>query len=154
MNNTTKPHRQRQCGFVRIALQKVYLLSGQRGRKISRLGKPKTGFAAGRSPLVEARGVEPLSESRSVRLSTRLVGLFYLPRDSPIDRIALWQLFEIRVGLQSSHPRRWLLCHAQTEAAALIGRTSCTQAANAYSSESAFNFNLPIIKEFRRTLRA
>ena len=43
--------------------------------------------------MVEAGGVEPPSENRSTRLSTRLVVLLDLPRDSPDDRIVLWQLF-------------------------------------------------------------
>jgi len=59
------------------------------------------GLSARTPRLVEARGVEPLSESRSVRLSTRLVGLLNLPRDSPTDRIALWQLFESASGYRA-----------------------------------------------------
>jgi len=51
--------------------------------------------------LVEAARVELASENRSTRLSTRLAGLFYLPRDSPNGRIVLWQLFGYEKGYRA-----------------------------------------------------
>ena len=50
---------------------------------------------------MEAGRVELPSENRSTRLSTRLAGLFYLPRDSPNGRIVLWQLFESAGGYRA-----------------------------------------------------
>ena len=46
-----------------IALQKVYQNSGQRGRNNPASGKPETGFAAGRSPLVDPGRIELLTSA-------------------------------------------------------------------------------------------
>ena len=104
--------------------------------------------------MVEARGVEPLSENRSADFSTRLVDLLNLPLVSPNDRIDLRQLFKsawsyraltLRVGCcVTPKPKPQ---HSSAGRAALRQRVQ-----NRY--DLRLILKLPIIKEFRRTPRA
>ena len=51
--------------------------------------------------MVESGGVEPPSENKSTRLSTRLFNHLNLPRGAPIDRITLWQPFSYGRGYRT-----------------------------------------------------
>ena len=112
------------------------------------------GSVARRHGLVEARGVEPLSENRSTHLSTRLVDLFYLPLAAPNDRIDRRQLFKCARGYRAI--TRGVGCCVTPELKPQ--RSSGGRAALRQQEQNRYDLRLilklPIIKEFRRTPRA
>ena len=96
---------------------------------------------------MDPRGVEPLSEKPSVRLSPSALRLQVFPWRYAGVQATDPVVFLCVTVTKTTHRSRSPLCHAQTEAAVLIGRTSPRQAARSLLLLLAFNFKFGAIME-------